>query len=206
MIRTSLPIPHHAQVVFHITRPFNRRFRSMRKLREYRLIRLPDNIGQNVQTTTMRHSHNNRVNTQLHRPVNLRTQIRIIIPTNQNISPLPQSHTIAFMPGIKLSHPSNPKRFSVGYFCATKRSNESDHINRSRMTNFSSLEYLYFVGTSILERSQSHSPRSGMWPYSIPIGPPGFAFDSQQGIHIVVRGSDVTYSMFFAGAPRSDVE
>src|SRR4051794_10392720 len=85
---------------------------------------------------------------------------------------VPNRLTKAFIPGIRLSQPSNPNLFSFGYFVETNLSNESEQISRSSILRFSSIEYLYGLGISPHSRNQSDWNSSGILTYSIPIVPP----------------------------------
>jgi hypothetical protein len=61
----------HTKMVFDITRSFSRRFNGTRELTENRFIWLANNIAEDVKTTTMGHSNDDRFDTEVNRAVNL---------------------------------------------------------------------------------------------------------------------------------------
>ena len=83
-------------------------------------MRLSDDISQDVEATTMRHSHNDRVGTQFNRSVNLNTRIEESKQAQSTL--IIKRITNAFIPGIRDSHPSNPNLFSLGYLVETNLS------------------------------------------------------------------------------------
>jgi hypothetical protein len=136
----------HTKMVLNITRTFSRGLNSTTEFTENGFIGLTNDVGKDIKTTTMGHTNDNGFNTKIDRAINLRyiflskmissfIYLFIFLKKKTKL-------TKAFIPGIKVSPPSRPKRFSEGYFEATKRSKLSDHVRRSRMTRFSSVEYL----------------------------------------------------------------
>jgi hypothetical protein len=139
-------------MVLDITRTFFRGLNSAAELAEDGLVGLANNVGEDVETTTMRHTNDDGLNTKIDGAINLHdSTFSIGGPLG-----LMLQLTMAFIPGIKVSPPSRPKRFSEGYLEATKRSKLSDQVKRSKMTRFSSTEYLKGSGVSMRSRIQSH--------------------------------------------------
>jgi hypothetical protein len=62
----------HTKMVLDVTRTFSAGFNRTREFTENGFIGLANNVAKDIKTTTMRHTNDDRLNTEINRAVNLK--------------------------------------------------------------------------------------------------------------------------------------